>query len=225
MREERKTHSEILLELVASRTSALGDKQWGIEELVKHTGLRPHQVSNVIARMAREGRQRGETPALVIKTGARGQYVYTGQLKRGRKAQSPVAATPTEEVPFTEPLEDEGQVVAANEAAAPKTFVEGFAKIGEQMEQAMSGIATALGTNPPTGSEQALQPKVLRNNRVARIIRRMRELADEMGYLENEWEALTEKGRRYDKLTMTMFGFSSNDPAAVDGLRPDDAQA
>ena len=253
------THAEILFELVRSRTSALGDKTWTMNELVKHSGLRPHQVSNAIARIRREADGVGETPLLRVKTGARGQYVYEGPLKRGRKPKDTVhAATPTEEVPFTDDeladntlldmntqlaSEDETVVIVDPASTSPTgrlgperqpplqnvkpqpTIAQGFAQIGEKISAAMGDIREAMGVIP--ASSEAVQSaietekaagreKAVRNNKVARIRRLMNELAQEMRYLENEWDALVEKGRRYDKMTMTMFGFSSNDPYAVD---------
>lgn len=230
---DTRTHGEILLDLVRSRTSALGDKTWGMDELAEHTGLRPHQVSNAVARIVREAKRDNELPLLRSKTGAKGQYVYTGPLKRGRKPSGAYASTPTEEVPFTEealepgPLSTEGHYPRENEVASKPTIAEGFAQVGEKLQAAMGDVSVALGVAAPSASavNQAMdaekvavkkQTTALRNNRVSRVRRLMTELAQEMRYLENEWDALVEKGRRYDKLTMTMFGFSSNDPTAVD---------
>jgi hypothetical protein len=224
------THAEILIELVRSRTSALGDKTWGMDELVKHSGLRPHQVSNAIARMRREANQTGEEPLIRVKTGARGQYVYTGPLKRGRKSATHAAEVPAEDfsdmslLDMDTQLASEDTVVIVDPAKPKPTIAEGFAQMGEKMQAAFGDIRAAIGV-PPFVVNEAIEAEKIANratatagktNKISRIRRMLRDLESELHFLVDEWDRLLEKERRYDKITMTMVGFSSRDPRAVD---------
>jgi len=230
-----RTHGEIVLDVVRSGYSSRGDKTWSMQELADRTGLRPHQVSNAIARIAREARQKSEEPILRVKTGAKGEYIYWGALKRGRKPKDVVhAATPTEEVPFTDEeladntlldpntqLASEDETVVIVDVAAKPTLADGLAQIGEKMQAAFGDIAASIHgsptgrlTTPARPPLQSLRPpdaveKQRKTNRVSRIRRMMHDLSNELRYLENDWDVLAEKGKRYDELSLKFRGFSS----------------
>jgi hypothetical protein len=239
MTEPQKSHIDVVLEVVRGGVSPLGDKTWTTESIAKQTSLSSKQVANAISKLRQFARAQNHEPEL--RRTEKGVYVYAGPLKRGRKKANGVhaAEVPAEDFSDMNLLDMDAQLasedtvvivdVAANEGVKPQpTLVEGFAQIGEKFHAAFGDIRVALGV---TGVDDAMRSAVeaekaavrekavtVKPNKVSRVRRLMRELELEMRYLENEWDALAEKGRRYDKMTMTMFGFSSNDPAAVDKI-------
>lgn len=209
------SHHVTVLEVMMSGPSALGDRTWTSEELQRRTGLTFPQVYNAVAKVRQIARA-AEKDDEVIRLVSKGVYEYTGPLKRGRK-KAVVAASPTEEVPFTEEATGDDSykgtiptpsdvIDSVNRPGTPlmEGLAAGFERVGEAINEIFEG--------PKADRTAAATVKQLKTNRVTRLRRMLNDLTQELGAFEREWTFLVEKGRRYDKLSMQFKGYSSDDP-------------